>query len=397
MRVFRRIVERATPCLSGNDDNGASRAPFIRTVSYRMQRCMRRQRLRCACRRIHDQQSRAHATDVAALGVDFPMWYLCAVTSRAPARLTAALVAAAAAACSNPAPSGYQGYVEGEFVNVASPIAGRLDELSVKRGDNVAINARLYALEAVSEAAAQRQAQEQVKAAEATLADLRAGRRLPEQDVTRAQLGQAEVELKRAATNLARDEAQYRIGGIARAQLDDARSAHEAAQARVAQLRSELKVTQLPSRTEQIQAQAAQAAAARAALEQATWKLDQKSVRATRAGRVYDTLYREGEWVAAGSPVVRMLPPSNVKVRFFVPQTIVGSLAPGRAVAIQCDGCGAEIPATISYISNEAEFTPPVIYSNETRSKLVFMVEARPSPENAAKLNPGQPVSVSLK
>ena len=115
--------------------------------------------------------------------------------------------------------------------------------------------------------------------------------------------------------------------------------------------------------------------------------------RATKAGRVYDTLYREGEWVAAGSPVVRMLPPSNIKVRFFVPQTIVGSLATGRAVAIQCDGCGADIPATISYISNEAEFTPPVIYSNETRSKLVFMIEARPSPESATKLHPGQPVS----
>ena len=309
----------------------------------------------------------------------------------------ALLSAVALGACSNAAPPGYQGYVEGEFVNVASPIAGRLDQLSVKRGDDIAVNARLYALEAVSEAAAQRQAQEQVKAAEATLADLRAGRRPPEQDVTRAQLAQAEIEAQRAATNLARDDAQFRIGGIARAQLDDSRSAQAAAQARVAQLRSELTVTQLPSRNEQIAAQAAQVAAARAALEQATWKLDQKAVHATKAGRVFDTLYREGEWVSAGSPVVRMLPPSNVKVRFFVPQTIVGNLAVGRAVAIQCDGCGADIPATIAYVANDAEFTPPVIYSNETRNKLVFMVEARPSVENAGKLHPGQPVSVLLK
>ena len=307
------------------------------------------------------------------------------------------VLAALVASCSDPVPPGYQGYVEGEFVNVASPIAGRLDQLSVKRGDAIAVNAPLYALEAVSEAAAQRQAQEQVKAAEATLADLRAGRRVPEQDVTRAQLVQAEVDLARAATNVARDEAQFRIGGIARAQLDDTRSAQAAAQARVAQLRSELTVAQLPSRNEQIQAQSAQVAAARAALDQATWKLDQKSVRASKPGRVYDTLYREGEWVAAGSPVVRMLPPANVKVRFFVPQTLVGSLATGRAVAIQCDGCPANIPAAISYVSNEAEFTPPVIYSNETRSKLVFMVEARPSAEAAATLHPGQPVSVMLQ
>ena len=187
-------------------------------------------------------------------------------------------------ACSDNAPSGYQGYVEGEFVNVASPIAGRLDELAVKRGDDVAVNARLYALEAVSETAAQRQAQEQVKAAEAHArrpargpAAARAGRHAR---AARAARGRPE----RTATKLARDEAQFKIGGIARAQLDDGRSAHAAAQARVAQLRSELTVAQLPSRDEQIKAQAAQVAAARAALEQATWKLDQKSVRATQAG-----------------------------------------------------------------------------------------------------------------
>jgi HlyD family secretion protein len=300
-------------------------------------------------------------------------------------------------ACTPAPPPSYQGYVEGEFVNVASPIAGRLDQLSVKRGDEVALNARLYALEAVSEAAAQRQAEEQVRAAEAQLADLKLGKRPPEQDVTRAQLAQAQVDEQKSATHLARDEAQFKIGGIARTQLDDSRAAHAANVARVAQLRSELTVTQLPSRGEQVKAQAAQVAAARAALEQATWKLDQKSVMATRTGRVFDTLYREGEWVAAGSPVVRILPPQNVKVRFFVPETIVGTLRTGRAIAIHCDGCGDDIPATLTYVSTEAEFTPPIIYSNETRGKLVFMVEARPTVENAARLHPGQPVSVRLQ
>jgi len=300
------------------------------------------------------------------------------------------------AACTQSPPAGYQGYVEGEFVNVSSPIAGRLDQLSVKRGDAVAVNARLYALEAASEAAAQRQAAEQLKAAEAQLADLKQGRRLPEQDVTRAQLAQAEAEEKRSAVQLARDEAQLAVGGIARAQLDDARAAHAVNVARVAQLRGELAVARLPGRSDQIDAQAAQVAAARAALAQAAWRLDQKSVLATRGGRVFDTLYREGEWVAAGSPVVRLLPPQNVKVRFFVPEAIVGGLAIGRAVTIQCDGCGGEIPATLTYVSTEAEFTPPVIYSNETRSKLVFMVEARPAPENATRLHPGLPVSVRV-
>lgn len=316
---------------------------------------------------------------------------------RWPCALAGVACMALVAACAPDAPRGFQGYIEGEFVNVASPIAGRLDRLAVRRGDDIAVGAPLYALEAVSEQAAERQAMEQVKAAEAQLADLRQGRRVPEQDVIKAELAQAEVEERRLATQLARDEAQFAIGGIARMQLDDARAARNAAQARVAQLGSELAVARLPSRAEQVKAQAAQVEAARAALAQAAWRLDQKAVRAMQAGRVYDTLYREGEWVAAGGPVVRLLPPGNVKLRFFVPQDIVGSLAVGRALSIHCDGCASEVAATIDFVSNQAEFTPPVIYSNETRSKLVFMVEARPAPADAARLHPGQPVSVQLR
>jgi len=308
--------------------------------------------------------------------------------------LTCAL---ALAGCDKSPPPGYQGYVEGEFVHVSSPISGRLDQLLVKRGDEVVVGTQLFALEAVNEAAALRQAQEQLRAAQAQLADLNVGKRPPEQDVTRAQLQQAQIDEQKAATNLARDEAQFAIGGISRQQLDDTRAARAAAAARVRQLQSELTVAVLPSRGEQIKAQAAQVAAAQAAVDQARWKLDQKTVVATHAGRVFDTPYRVGEWVAAGNPVVRMLPPSYVKVRFFVPETAVGGLTVGRNVSIHCDGCAADVPATLSYVSTEAEFTPPVIYSNETRGKLVFMIEARPAPDSAAKLNPGQPVSVRVQ
>ena len=92
-----------------------------------------------------------------------------------------------------------------------------------------------------------------------------------------------------------------------------------------------------------------------------------------------------------------MLPPQNVKVRLFVPETIVGRLAPGRALTVHCDGCAADVPVKITYVSNKAEYTPPVIYSNESRSKLVFMIEAHPSIEDATKLHPGQPVTVALQ
>jgi HlyD family secretion protein len=149
--------------------------------------------------------------------------------------------------------------------------------------------------------------------------------------------------------------------------------------------------------TAQIAAQAAQVEAAQAALAQAQWKLDQKRVIAPGAGLVHDTLFRVGEWVQAGNPVVQMLPPQNVKVRFFVPETVVGSLTTGRGVMIHCDGCRADLPATITWISNAAEYTPPVIYSNASRAKLVFMIEAHPSPGDAVKLHPGQPVEVRLQ
>ena len=310
----------------------------------------------------------------------------------------AALATLLLAACGAPSDAGFQGYVEGEFVNVAAPLAGRLDRVAVRRGDEVQPGASLYALDAVSEAAAEREARAQVSAAQARLDDLKLGRRPPEQAVTQAQIAQAQVDAERAATQLARDEAQFRVGGIAQAQLDDSRSAVAAARARVAQAQSELAVARLPSRGEQIKAQAALLDAARAALAQAAWRLEQKTVAATRAGRVTDTLYREGEWVGAGSPVVRMLPPQNVKVRFFVAESAVGGLAAGRDVTIRCDGCGADISARIDYVSTQAEFTPPVIFSNETRAKLVFMVEARPAASaDAARLHPGQPVSVVLR
>ena len=303
----------------------------------------------------------------------------------------------ALAACSPHGANTYQGYVEGEFVYLASSQPGHLAQLSVQRGQVVEAHAPAFTLEAVNETAALQQAQRQLAAARAQLADLQTGRRPPEVGVTRAQLDQAVALANRAALQLTRDETQFQAGGVSAAQLDDSRAQAASTAAQVRQLQNELEVANLPSRAEQISAQSAQVEAAQAAVEQAQWRLDQKNVSAPGAGLVYDTLYRVGEWVQAGSPVVQLLPPQNVKVRFFVPETTVGSLTTGRAVVIHCDGCAADVPAKITYIAQRAEYTPPVIYSNESRSKLVFMVEAHPAAADAPKLRPGQPVSVKLQ
>ena len=306
-------------------------------------------------------------------------------------------VAAALAGCSHEGTSSFQGYVEGEYVYIASPMGGRLDRLAVQRGQTIDDKAALFELESEQEVAARAQADQQLKAAESQLADLRTGKRKPEVEVVQAQLVQAIAAGEQAALQLRRDEAQFKAGGIARGQLDDSRGNEAIKAARVRELTEQLEVAKLPAREDQIRAQVAQVEAARAAVSQSSWKLDQKRVAATQGGLVVDTMYRVGEWVPAGSPVVRLLPPKNLKVRFFVPEPVIGGLKPGRNINVHCDGCSADVPAVVTYVANDPEYTSPIIYSNETRAKLVYMVEARPSVENAPRLRPGQPVGVTLQ
>jgi len=311
--------------------------------------------------------------------------------------LSLVFAAVVLSACSPRESNAYQGYVEGEFVYLGSTQSGKLTQLSVTRGETVQAGTPLFTLESTDEAAALQQAQQQLAAARAQLADIQTGKRAPEVNINRAQLAEAIANARKASLQLTRDEAQFRAGGIARAQLDDSRANADATAAQVRELTSQVDVARLPGRSQQITAQTAQVAAAQATVAQAQWKLDQKRVNAPAEGLVYDTLYRLGEWVQAGSPVVQMLPPQNVKVRFFVPEAMVGQLATGRTLTVHCDGCAADIPAKVTFISSQAEYTPPVIYSNERRAKLVFLVEAHPSVADATKLHPGQPVTVSLQ
>lgn len=322
-----------------------------------------------------------------------------AVRSHAKARFLRARIAtwaalALVAGCSRPASNTYQGYAEGEYVYMASSQAGQLVELAVHRGQTVTAGDLLFALEARNEHDALDQARYQLDAAQAQYADQLSGKRPTEIRVNAAQLEQARADAERARLQWQRDDAQFRAGGISKAQLDDSRTASVRAAARARELQAQLQVAHLPAREAQLRAQWAQVQAARAALAQAQWRFDQKRVHVASGGLVFDTMYRQGEWVPAGSPVVRMLPPGNIKARFFVQETVVGQMRLGRRVLIRCDGCSADIPATVSYVSDEAEYTPQMIYSNETRAKLVFMVEARPSPADAIKLHPGQPVEV---
>lgn len=300
------------------------------------------------------------------------------------------------AGCGDSGQGVFQGYVEGEYVYLASSQAGRLESLAVERGSSVSARSLLFELEAEYERQVLRQAEEEELSARAQLKDMETGKRPEEVAMARAQLEQARAEAANAAAQLRRNEVLARSGGVSKAKLDDSRAAARTSAARVVELASQVDVYRLPEREKRIEAQRAAVRAAEARVAQARWDLEQKQLRAPASGLVYDTLFRAGEWVPAGSPVVQMLPPGNVKIRFFVPETLVGGLKTGEQVLVRADGRPEPFAAAVSYVASNAEYTPPVIYSNETRSKLVFMVEARPEPGIAAELHPGQPVSVSL-
>lgn len=300
-------------------------------------------------------------------------------------------------ACGEKQPPGLQGYVEGEYVRIAAPFAGTLLQLNAQRGQQVVAGAPLFALEAESEDAARRETEERVKRAQAQLDDLRKGRRPTEIQSSQALLAQAQVAANLSEKEYARQLNLVQKGFVSQQGADEARAARDAARSKVAQLTAELGTVRAGSRPDEIRAAEAEVAAARQALAQADWKLRQKAVASTVDGAVADTFFVRGEWVPAGVPVISLLPPANIKVRFFVPEPQLGAIKVGQKVSLACDGCPAAIPASITFIAPQAEFTPPVIYSKDSRAKLVFMVEAKPQAADGARLHPGQPVDVTLQ
>jgi HlyD family secretion protein len=289
-----------------------------------------------------------------------------------------------------------QGYAEGEFVYVASPLAGQLEKLSVKRGDQVKSGDPLFTLESGAERAAQDQARRMLAQAQATLEDAKKGKRPTEMESLEAQLGQARAALVLSNQDLARQEKLVKTGATSVDDLDKARSTNDQNLHRVQQLEADVRTGKLGLREDQIAAAEAEVRAKQAALAKADWDLSQKQQAAPQSGLVFDTLYYEGEWIAAGHPVVALLPPPNIKVRAFVPEGRIGAIHVGDALNVFVDGVADPLKGKVTFISPQAEYTPPVIYSQETRGKLVFMIEARFDPETAVKLHPGQPVDVQI-
>ena len=311
-------------------------------------------------------------------------------------RISLLLIPALLAGCGEKPSTGWTGYAEAELVYIAPAVAGRLTTLAVRSGEAVTAGQALFELDATPELAADAEAQARASSARAQAADSDKGRRAPEVAVTRAQLDQARAAERLASIDLTRQQELLAQGFVAKARVDDAATTLAQARARIVELDAAVQVARLPARDDERTAARALADAAQSSRAQTAWRVEQKRQSAPMAARVQDVFMRPGEWVAAGQPVLALLPPANRKARFYVPQSAVGSLKLDAPVNLRCDGCGAAIPARISFIAAGPEYTPPVIYSNQQRDKLVFLVEARPvKAEDAERLHPGQPLDVT--
>jgi HlyD family secretion protein len=290
-----------------------------------------------------------------------------------------------------PAPT-LSGYIEGETLYLAAPVAGTVAELDVRRGQRVAAGTRLFVIEPDQRAAQTGRAEAELAAAQAQAEDARKGQRPVELAILEADQAAAEAQAREARAVLTRTAPLVAKGIYAKARLDDARSAYESAAARAAAAQRRVEAATLGARSDQVRAAEARVSQAQASAAETGARVADMAPSAPAAGRIEDTFFQRGEWASANKPVVALIPDDRVFVRFFVPERNVSAYRIGRTIRFGCDGC-PERSATISYVSPRAEFTPPVIYSRDSRDRLVFLVEARPA--DGAPLVPGLPVDVN--
>jgi HlyD family secretion protein len=308
-------------------------------------------------------------------------------------RVAALAVFLVLAGCSEQAPNSLQGYVEGDYVFVAAPQGGWISEVSVRQGQEVRSGDPLFVLDADAQIAARDRAKALAAQARAQYANLTKGRRPIELEASQAIVSDAQASTDLAATELERIEALALKGFATRKLLEGAQANAQSARSRLKNAQAQFETAKLGARPDEIAAAKAAIGAAEATLSEAQYAVSQRQIRARSAGRIEEILREKGEYAPAGAPVVQMLPPQNIKIRFFVPERLRSSVRVGQKAEFGCSGCPKGLSATVTFISSTAEYTPPVIYSIGARDKLVWMVEAKPDGAPAF-LSPGQPVDV---
>lgn len=267
------------------------------------------------------------------------------------------LIALFITSCSRHSERQAQGYIEGRYTYVTTRLAGVLQHLFVKRGSQVKHGDILLTLEPQPESDLYEAAANNLKQS------------ISARDAVAAKLTYAKITYERHKTLISKKVIQV-------SQLDHAKSIYESTLAQWAQANAYVTSTE-------------------AALAQAKWATKQKTLTAPVDAMVFDTYYRRGEYTQANQPILSLLAPKDIKVIFYVNEIALSTLKLGDKVLVQCDQCTEAYPGKISFISPSAEYTPPVIYSNETNKKLIYQIEAEFTPHVAYHMHPGQPVYVT--
>ena len=302
-----------------------------------------------------------------------------------------------AVGCSRPQALSWQGYAEGEYLALAAPTAGYRATLDAPRGMRVTAGTRAFTLATDPDLQAAAGADARVATAQAHVQNLAQPHRRTEIAALDAALQAASANAELARAEYARSAALAERHLIAVQALDEARSRHDAAQANVSAARATLATAQdTLGRLAEVTGARSDLDAARADAAQKHWAVARKHVVVPATGEITDTYYHAGEWVPSGAPVASLLPDDRRRIRFYVPETELALLSLGTAIIVHCDACTTPIRGSIDFIAAQAEYTPPVIYSRETRARLVFRVEAAPVARDALHLRPGLPLDVTI-
>jgi HlyD family secretion protein len=291
-------------------------------------------------------------------------------------RILALICIVGLAGCGDDTPT-LNGYAEGEFVMLAPETSGRISEISAAEGAAVQAGAPLFRLDAATETLALEAARARAAAATARFDDAAAGGRTPEIAAAREQLEQARAAQVRARADRARAQQLADTGVIPRARLDEAVAAAETADAKVSEARQRVTLAELPARENQIKALAATAEEAEQQVKIAEDALRRRTIIAPSAGRVERLLRYTGDVAGPTAPAMRFLPEGRVIAVLYIPEPVLSQIPVGTRVAVACDGCPGDLSAEIVSVGDETEFTPPIIYSDAERTRLVYRAEAR--------------------
>lgn len=302
-------------------------------------------------------------------------------------------------ACGQEKSNEFAGYIEGRYVAISAPHGGKL-MTSVKEGHNVDVGTALFALDDGVQKRALQQATAQVAQAQAVLANLQSGARQNKMDALNARLQAAQADADYAQKEWHRHQKLLLEGAASRSRVDALRRQYQMASASVRTIQAEIRSASVGARNQQIQAAVASLQVAQVQKDEAQFQLEEQIQYSPLQGLVYRLIYETGEYVPPGRAVVQLLDMQRRKVYFFVNQNHLDSFHIGQKVLVRWDTVQGQAEkstqAHIVYISDVAEYTPPVIFSNQTRDNLVYLLKAELINDGMSLPKTGQPVSVVL-